>query len=174
MMLGRQVNLLDCVKLNSSTMTPEMEMSVEVARCGALALWSCSKSTKNKEAMRRAGAIPLLARLLKSEHENMLIPVVGTLQECASEVSLHWVVGVCGCACLHVSVYVFVYVSVFGFVHVCIHIYVCEDDSQRQRVDGRNSEQDRKRKAVRETVTDREKTETLKETESKREKGRES
>jgi len=29
----------------------------------------------------------LLARLLKSEHENMLIPVVGTLQECASEPS---------------------------------------------------------------------------------------
>lgn len=67
-------------------MTPEMEQDVEVARCGALALWSCSKSKKNKEAMQRAGAIPLLARLLKSPHENMLIPVVGTLQECASEV----------------------------------------------------------------------------------------
>ena len=81
------MSLLDCVKLNiNAVMTPEMEMSVEVARCGALALWSCSKSKKNKEAMRKAGAIPLLARLLKSEHENMLIPVVGTLQECASEV----------------------------------------------------------------------------------------
>uniref|UniRef100_A0A2C9JK39 Armadillo repeat-containing protein 4 n=1 Tax=Biomphalaria glabrata TaxID=6526 RepID=A0A2C9JK39_BIOGL len=83
--IKRLVNLLDCVKLNSAVMTPEMEMTVEVARCGALALWSCSKSKKNKEAMRRAGAIPLLAKLLKSEHENMLIPVVGTLQECASE-----------------------------------------------------------------------------------------
>ena len=58
---------------------------IEVARCGALALWSCSKSTKNKRAMRKAGAIPLLAKLLKSEHESMLIPVIGTLQECASE-----------------------------------------------------------------------------------------
>ncbi|XP_029095540.1 armadillo repeat-containing protein 4 isoform X1 [Monodon monoceros] len=57
----------------------------EVARCGALALWSCSKSYANKEAIRRAGGIPLLARLLKTSHENMLIPVVGTLQECASE-----------------------------------------------------------------------------------------
>ncbi|XP_059145279.1 outer dynein arm-docking complex subunit 2-like isoform X1 [Physella acuta] len=85
--IKRLVNLLDCVKLNSANMTPEMEMSVEVARCGALALWSCSKSKKNKEAMRKAGAIPLLAKLLKSEHENMLIPVVGTLQECASEPS---------------------------------------------------------------------------------------
>ena len=68
-------------------MTPELQKDVDVARCGALALWSCSKSTKNKEAMRKAGAIPLLARLLKYTHEDMLIPVVGTLQECASEVS---------------------------------------------------------------------------------------
>jgi len=37
--------------------------------------------------MRKAGAIPLLARLLKSTHESMLVPVVGTLQECASEPS---------------------------------------------------------------------------------------
>ena len=37
--------------------------------------------------MQRAGAIPLLAKRLKSPHENMLIPVVGTLQECASEPS---------------------------------------------------------------------------------------
>lgn len=85
--IKRLVNLLDCVKLNNSNMTPEMQLSVEVARCGALALWSCSKSKKNKEAMRKAGAIPLLAKLLKSEHEDMLIPVVGTLQECASEPS---------------------------------------------------------------------------------------
>ena len=59
---------------------------MNVARAGALALWSCSKSTKNKLAIRKAGGIPLLARLLKSTNEAMLIPVVGTLQECASEV----------------------------------------------------------------------------------------
>lgn len=59
---------------------------MEVARCGALALWSCSKSYANKEAIRKAGGIPLLAQLLKTSHENVLIPVVGTLQECASEV----------------------------------------------------------------------------------------
>lgn len=80
-----QVSLLDCVGV-SSPMNAEMEKDVEVARCGALALWSCSKSRKNKEAMRKAGAIPLLAKLLKSPTEDMLIPVVGTLQECASEV----------------------------------------------------------------------------------------
>lgn len=58
-----------------------------VARCGAMALWSLSKSKKNKHEMRRSGVIPLLASLLKSPHEDMCIPVVGTLQECASEVT---------------------------------------------------------------------------------------
>ncbi|XP_061096600.1 outer dynein arm-docking complex subunit 2 [Conger conger] len=82
--IKRLVELLDCVA-DSPALTEEQERDVEVARCGALALWSCSKSTRNKEAIRRAGGIPLLARLLKSPHENMLIPVVGTLQECASE-----------------------------------------------------------------------------------------
>ena len=71
-------------------MNSDSEKDVEVARCGALALWSCSKSTKNKQAIRKAGGIPLLARLLKSDHENMLIPVVGTLQECASEVIFYF------------------------------------------------------------------------------------
>ncbi|XP_062377092.1 outer dynein arm-docking complex subunit 2 [Sardina pilchardus] len=84
--IKRLVELLDCVP-DSAALTVEQEREVEVARCGALALWSCSKSTRNKEAIRRAGGIPLLARLLKSPHENMLIPVVGTLQECASEKS---------------------------------------------------------------------------------------
>ncbi|CAM4521422.1 unnamed protein product [Lepidochelys olivacea] len=85
--IKRLVGLLDCVPLGSANLTPDQEKDIEVARCGALALWSCSKSTKNKEAIRRAGGIPLLARLLKSPHANMLTPVVGTLQECASEPS---------------------------------------------------------------------------------------
>ncbi|MGH0169054.1 UNVERIFIED_CONTAM: hypothetical protein FKN15_055835, partial [Acipenser sinensis] len=83
--IKRLVGLLDCVPDNSANLTSEQEKDIEVARCGALALWSCSKSTRNKEAIRKAGGIPLLAQLLKSPHENMLIPVVGTLQECASE-----------------------------------------------------------------------------------------
>ena len=82
--------LLDCAPIGSVPVTPESEKDVEVARCGALALWSCSKSTKNKQAIRKAGGIPLLARLLKSRNEDMLIPVVRTLQECSSEVSEMW------------------------------------------------------------------------------------
>nr|XP_022323852.1 armadillo repeat-containing protein 4-like isoform X1 [Crassostrea virginica] len=83
--IRKLVGLLDCPIVSATN--PEADKDAEVARSGALALWSCSKSKKNKEAMRKAGAIPLLAKLLKSPNENMLIPVVGTLQECASEPS---------------------------------------------------------------------------------------
>lgn len=83
--LSSQVKLLDDVP-NLVNLNANQKKDVEVARCGALALWSCSKSSKNKEATRKAGGIPLLGRLLKSPHENLFIPVVGTLQECASVV----------------------------------------------------------------------------------------
>ncbi|NWI60490.1 ARMC4 protein, partial [Calyptomena viridis] len=81
--IGRLVALLECVSVG----TPCQAEGTEIARCGALALWSCSKSTKNKKAIRKAGGIPLLARWLKCSDANILIPVVGTLQECASEPS---------------------------------------------------------------------------------------
>ncbi|XP_053428821.1 outer dynein arm-docking complex subunit 2 [Nycticebus coucang] len=85
--ITKLVALLDCAQNSTEPAQSSLyeARDVEVARCGALALWSCSKSNANKEAIRRAGGIPLLARLLKTSHENMLIPVVGTLQECASE-----------------------------------------------------------------------------------------
>ncbi|NXR27444.1 ARMC4 protein, partial [Cinclus mexicanus] len=79
--IKKLVELLDCISVGSSYQAKD----TETARCGALALWSCSKSTKNKKAIRRAGGIPLLARWLKCSHTDILIPVVGTLQECASE-----------------------------------------------------------------------------------------
>ncbi|NXG07439.1 ARMC4 protein, partial [Sakesphorus luctuosus] len=81
--IKRLVGLLDCVSVG----TPYQAKDTEIARCGALALWSCSKSTKNKRAIRKAGGIPLLAKWLKCSDANILIPVVGTLQECASEPS---------------------------------------------------------------------------------------
>ena len=87
--IKRLVALLETVRTtpHSSVNPVELGKDIEVARCGALALWSLSKSKKNKHEMRRAGVIPLLASLLKSAHESMCIPVVGTLQECASEPS---------------------------------------------------------------------------------------
>ncbi|XP_045713914.1 outer dynein arm-docking complex subunit 2 isoform X2 [Phyllostomus hastatus] len=85
--ITKLVVLLDCAQNSTEPVQSSLydARDEEVARCGALALWSCSKSYANKEAIRKAGGIPLLARLLKTSHGNMLIPVVGTLQECASE-----------------------------------------------------------------------------------------
>ncbi|XP_059674975.1 outer dynein arm-docking complex subunit 2 isoform X2 [Gavia stellata] len=86
--IKRLVGLLECISVGSTSLTRyQAENTTEIARCGALALWSCSKSIKNKEAIRKAGGIPLLARWLKCPHANILTPVVGTLQECASEPS---------------------------------------------------------------------------------------
>nr|XP_009677915.1 PREDICTED: armadillo repeat-containing protein 4 isoform X4 [Struthio camelus australis] len=85
--IKRLVGLLECISEGSTTVTPHRAKDFEIARCGALALWSCSKSTKNKEAILKAGGIPLLAKWLKCSHVNILTPVVGTLQECASEQS---------------------------------------------------------------------------------------
>ncbi|NWQ87927.1 ARMC4 protein, partial [Burhinus bistriatus] len=84
--IKRLVGLLDSISVGSTGLTYQAK-DTEIARCGALALWSCSKSTKNKEAIRKAGGIPLLGRWLKCSHANILTPVVGTLQECASEPS---------------------------------------------------------------------------------------
>ncbi|NXD53730.1 ARMC4 protein, partial [Corvus moneduloides] len=81
--IKKLVELLESISAGSSHQAKD----TETARCGALALWSCSKSTKNKKAIRKAGGIPLLARWLKCSHTNILIPIVGTLQECASEPS---------------------------------------------------------------------------------------
>ncbi|NXD64065.1 ARMC4 protein, partial [Eolophus roseicapillus] len=82
--IKRLIGLLDCDAVGSTSLTPYQAKDSEMARCGALALWSCSKSTKNKAAIHKAGGIPLLARWLKCSHANILTPVVGTLQECAS------------------------------------------------------------------------------------------
>jgi hypothetical protein len=57
-----------------------------VARAGAKALWSISQSKKNRDTMRKAGCVRLLARLLKSVHGDVVVPIMGTLQQCASEV----------------------------------------------------------------------------------------
>ncbi|KFO84694.1 Armadillo repeat-containing protein 4, partial [Buceros rhinoceros silvestris] len=85
--IKKLVGLLECFSVESTSRTSYQAKDTEIARCGALALWSCSKSTKNKEAICKAGGIPLLARWLKCSQVNILTPVVGTLQECASEPS---------------------------------------------------------------------------------------
>lgn len=46
-----------------------------------------SSSCRNRDCMRKHGIVPLFARLLKTIHNDIAIPTMGTLQECASEAS---------------------------------------------------------------------------------------
>ena len=79
---------------NEVLVTPLEDLSLDdreevfVARAGAKALWSISQSRKNREAMRKAGCVKLIARLLKSIHGDVVVPIMGTLQQCASEVNI--------------------------------------------------------------------------------------
>ena len=45
------------------------------------------QSKQNRLLIKKAGGFPLLARLIKSKNISLLIPVIGTLQECAAEKS---------------------------------------------------------------------------------------
>lgn len=56
-----------------------------MARAGARALWSLSESRHNKEIMRTSGVVPLMARLLKSIHIDVVVPTMGTIQQCATQ-----------------------------------------------------------------------------------------
>jgi len=75
-------------------LSPEDKQEVQVAQAGAKALWSISQSKKNRDEMRKAGCVRLLARLLKSVHGDVVVPIMGTLQQCASEVTCHSVMSV--------------------------------------------------------------------------------
>ena len=61
-----------------------LPLHVQVAKGSAFALWSLSKSDKNKKRIYEVGGLPLLARLVRMKHTSVLIPTIGTLQECAA------------------------------------------------------------------------------------------
>ncbi len=41
---------------------------------------SLSKSQKNKLCIKKAGGLPLIARLVRMRHTSILVPIIGTLQ----------------------------------------------------------------------------------------------
>jgi len=82
--IPKLVSLLDVAFTNKDEIVEDTNPAMRVARSGALGLWSCSISAKNKKAIINAKAVPKLARLLQSDNEEVLIPVIATLQECAS------------------------------------------------------------------------------------------
>ncbi|KAG5899923.1 hypothetical protein JTB14_002474 [Gonioctena quinquepunctata] len=66
-------------------LTPDDQELVNIAKAAARALWSVSKSKKNIQVMMKSGSVPLLARLLRSVHMDVVIPTVGTISQCASD-----------------------------------------------------------------------------------------
>lgn len=85
--IQRLVSLLnyDNGKNNYRRQSTSVSADLEVARNAALALWSCSKSARSRSAIYNAGSVPLLAKLIKLDKQDFLIPFVGLAQECAVE-----------------------------------------------------------------------------------------
>lgn len=73
-------------KEDDNELTDEDRKLLHMARAGAKALSSLSESRHNKEVMRKYGLVPLMARLLKCDHLDVVIPIMGTCQHCATQV----------------------------------------------------------------------------------------
>jgi armadillo repeat-containing protein 4 len=87
--IPKLVDLLDvnvsCLKIEKADLTDEEKEMVDIARAGSKALWALSESKHNKEIMRKSGVVPLMAMLLKSVHIDVVVPIMGTIQQCASQ-----------------------------------------------------------------------------------------
>lgn len=87
---AKVVDLLDvpvsCLTTPQENLTQSQKEQLSMATAGARALWSLSESRHNKEIMRRSGVIPLMARLLQSIHIETVVPIMGCVQQCASQV----------------------------------------------------------------------------------------
>lgn len=83
------VDLIDvsekCLYTPWNQLNQEEKEMVNIAKAGTRALWSLSGSGKNRDVMRRSGVVFLLAKLLKSVHLDVVVPTVGTIEECASD-----------------------------------------------------------------------------------------
>lgn len=75
--------------MSREQLSDEQRFQISMAGAGARALCSLSESKPNKEAMRKFGLVPLMSRLLKSVHTDLIVPIMGTCQNCASEVYLN-------------------------------------------------------------------------------------
>lgn len=70
-----------------SEMLPVAQQKLFSLLCNcSKALWSMSKSDKNKDVMRRSGIIPVMAKLLTSVHEDVVSSIMGIIVNCATQV----------------------------------------------------------------------------------------
>ncbi|XP_065078315.1 armadillo repeat-containing protein gudu [Ochlerotatus camptorhynchus] len=85
----RLVDLLDVnisiLRSQRDQLSEDEREMLDMARAGARALWSLSESRHNKELMCKGGIVPLMGRLLKSVHIDIVVPTMGTIQQCASQ-----------------------------------------------------------------------------------------
>lgn len=90
--IPKVVDLLDvplsCLITLRENLAQSQREQLDMARAGARALWSLSESRHNKEIMRTSGVVPLMGRLLKSTHIDVVVPIMGCVQQCATQVSL--------------------------------------------------------------------------------------
>jgi uncharacterized membrane protein YqhA len=89
--IPKVVDLLDvplsCLTTPQDSLSQSQKEQLNMATAGARALWSLSESRHNKEIMRRSGVVPLMARLLQSIHIDLIVPIMGCIQQCATQVS---------------------------------------------------------------------------------------
>ncbi|XP_030757862.1 armadillo repeat-containing protein gudu [Sitophilus oryzae] len=89
--IPRLVDFLDCNEIHLKTPKDQLSENelgqVALVRATARALWSVSRSKKNVQVMMKSGSVPLLAKLLKSVHMDVVIPTIGTIAQCANDPS---------------------------------------------------------------------------------------
>jgi armadillo repeat-containing protein 4 len=87
--IPKVVDLLDvpltCLTTPQENLTKLQKEQLSMATAGARALWSLSESIHNKEIMRKSGIVPLMARLLQSIHIEVVVPIMGCVQQCATQ-----------------------------------------------------------------------------------------
>lgn len=80
------MNIIQPDNKRRSKNVPREVNDFQLLRNACSALWSCSKCPKNIQAIRAAGAVPILSTLLVDGKDDVVLPVMGIIQECASEV----------------------------------------------------------------------------------------
>lgn len=76
------------LKIEYDTLLVPQQKSLSLLCNCSKALWSMSKSDKNKDAMRRSGIIPVMAKLLTSVHEDVVSSIMGIIVNCATQVGI--------------------------------------------------------------------------------------
>lgn len=83
--IKKLVNIIQPDNKRRSRNVPREVNDFQLLRNACSALWSCSKCPKNIQVIRAAGAVPILSALLVDGKDDVVLPVMGIIQECASE-----------------------------------------------------------------------------------------